>query len=276
MLKVTVFILTVLLLSLFILPAGATATGTDCLPSTDFSQAVELRVIQMRTGFSYTATVLGINGFDPSIWVTAPYDNGICVDDDAVAANYSAWLPTTGPVEASNTNAQVSFSYNGSEAFGNVSLWVASTNNQPGEFILVLEGLAVTDMDGIGDPLSLLITPGIINSGVTPTAYMLSRHGDVDSFVGLIDSEYNWLMDGDKAYIACDDAGSSCWGESSALNGAWIAMSDQQWVEASAYDAMLHIPVSEDSAGNFLNFVMRSNDMRTFGEYLAAFHIGIG
>ncbi len=274
--KSLVFIVTFIAFSLFILPAGATSTGTDCLPSTDFSQAVELRVIQMRSGFTYTATVLGINGFDPSIWVTAPYDNGICVDDDSVAANYSAWLPTTGPVEATNTNAQVSFSYNGSDAFGNVSLWVASTNNQPGEFILLLEGMAVTDVDGIGDPLSLLITPGVISSGVTPTAYMLSRYGEVDSFVGLIDSEYNWLLDNDQVYMSCDDAGSSCWGESTALAGAWIAMSDQQWVEASGYDAMLSIPVSAESEGGFLNFVMRSSGMSTFGEYIAAFHIGLG
>jgi hypothetical protein len=60
------------------------------------------------------------------------------------------------------------------------------------------------------------------------------------------------------------------------MNGAWVAMSDQQWVEASGYDAMLSIPVSPESEGGFLNFVMRSSGMNTFGEYLAAFHIGLG
>jgi hypothetical protein len=252
------------------------ASGTDCLPQTDFSQSVEVVVIQMRAGFSYTATAIGINGFDPSLAVRDSYGNGLCVDDDQYAAGYSAYLPTTGAVEPSASSAQISFTHNGPDEFANISLFVANTNNQPGEFILLLEGMAVTDTDGIGDPLSLAITPGMVNSGIAPTAYMLSSDGSIDSFVGLIDNNYNWLVDNDNLYVTCDDAGSSCWGNSWAMNDAWVAMSSDYWVGGNPWDAMLSVPLAPGYEGSYYNFAMRTSGMTTFGDYVAAFHIGIG
>jgi hypothetical protein len=261
--------------SLFMLPASADQIG-DCPDNVDFTEAVEISVIQMRSGFTYSATAIGINGFDPAIWVAGESDQGFCRDNTPEASGYSASLPTTGEVPTSDLSAQVSFSYDGTDPFGNLTLWVTGADGQPGEFVLIVEGMVVTDADGLGDPMSLAINPALLRSGVVPTAYMFSRDGGVDSFVGLIDSEYNWLMDSDEVYMTCDDAGSSCWGDSSEIAGYWVAMSEDYWVEATSTDAMLSIPVSDETEGFFLNFVMRSSGMTTFGEYLAAFHLGTG
>lgn len=252
-----------------------TSSGTSCAAETDFTRAVEVRVIQMRSGFTYTATVLGLNGFDPSLAVMDQYGNGLCVDDDPNAASYSVSLPTSGEVMPSDRNAQLTFTYNGAETFADISLWVASTDNQPGEFVLLLEGMVVTDADGAGDPLSLLITPGMIQSGVTPTAYMFSMNGEMDSYIGLIDQNYNWLLDAENRYIACDDAGASCWGQSAALNESYVAWTNESWIAGGQFDSMLSLPVEPGFEGGFYNFVMRSSNMATFGDYVAAFHIGM-
>jgi hypothetical protein len=250
--------------------------GTECYPDTDFTQAVELRVIQMRSGYTYTATVLGVNGFNPALAVLDPYGNGVCVDDDNYASTYSAYLPTTGQVDPSVTNAQITFTYNGAEPFADISLWVASSDNMPGEFVLVLEGMAVTDGDGMGDPLSLSITPSMVNSGIYPTGYMMSLDGSINSFVGLIDGDYNWILDENAVYVTCDDAGYSCWGNSAELTEAWVSMTDDYWVGGWQTDAMLNLPIAPGYEGGVYNFVMRSWGMETYGEYLAAFHLGIG
>jgi hypothetical protein len=257
---------------------GPSGMSVTCDDGATFDNGVEVRVINMRAGYTYTATAVGINGFDPVLAVLNTAGRGLCSDDDAYAAQYSAFLPDGAEAPASNSSAQVYFANNSSRAFETVSLVVGGLNNAKGEFVLILEGMALTTADGSGDPISIAITPGMIASGVSPSVYMFTLNTGLDPFIAMIDSDYNFLKeDGSKGnYYACDNAGYSCWGESDDLSNYYISRSGGRAIAGVDYDAMLKVPVQAGSEGNFYNFLMRSAGMKSFGDYSVAFHVGIG
>lgn len=257
---------------------GPMGMSVTCDDGTSFSNGVEIVVVNMRTGFNYTATAIGLNGFDPILAVLGESGRGLCTDDDSNAAAYSANLPTTGQVNPSNTNSQVVFSNNGGSAFADISLVVGGFNDQPGEFLLVLEGMALTTADNAGDPFSIQITPGMIASGVDPTVYMISVTDRFDPLIALIDGDYNFIEDDDKNAIACDDAGNSslCWGTSYSLNGSYVSRSLNRQVGGFQFDAMLTFPLQPGFENLYLNYLMRSAGMDTYGDYVVVFHVGIG
>jgi hypothetical protein len=96
--------------------------------------------------------------------------------------------------------------------------------------------------------------------------------------IALIDQDYNFVQVGDKGeYVACDNAGySDCWGESYELSNYYVPRSDGRALAGGSYDAMLQIGLSNAEPWNFFTFLMRSSQMQTFGDYVVAFHIGIG
>ncbi len=263
-----------------ILPVSAQTGGISvtCDGGGSFDNGVEVRVVQMRTGFNYTATAVGLNGFDPVLAVLGENGQGLCNDDDRNAAAYSANLPSTGQVSASNLSSQVTFANNSSQPFADISLVVGGFGNQSGEFILILEGMALTQADNQGDPFSVLISPNMVASGVNLNAYMISVTNQFDPLMTVIDSDYNPLADSSGAPIACDDAGNSnlCWGESVPLTGAFVSRTQGRQLAAGQFDAMLSIPLSAQLEDGFINFLMRSYQLQTFGDYIVVFHIGIG
>src|SRR5262245_5280181 len=90
-------LLSFILLLLIVVPVSAQSGGfsVNCDNGTSFSNGVEFRIHQMRTGFNYTATAIGLNGFDPVLAVlNTNSNNGLCNDDDATATQYTANLPT--------------------------------------------------------------------------------------------------------------------------------------------------------------------------------------
>jgi hypothetical protein len=258
--------------------AGPSGKSVTCDNGAAFDNGVEVRVIQMRSGYTYTATAIGLNGFDPVLAVLNSAGRGLCSDDDAKAAQYSAFLPTSGEAAASNSSAQVYFANNSNNAFENISLVVGGLNNAKGDFILILEGMTLTTADGGGDVISLAITPGMIASGVAPSVYMISTTNGLDPFIAMIDQDYNFLKeDGSKGnYYSCDNAGYSCWGESYDLSNYYVSRSGGRIVPSGPYDAMLRMPLQAGTEGNFYNFQMRSAGMKTYGDYTVAFHVGIG
>lgn len=258
--------------------SGPSGKSVTCDNGAAFDNGVEVRVIQMRAGYTYTATAIGLNGFDPVLAVLNSAGQGLCSDDDGYAAEYVAYLPSSGEVPAAGSSAQVFFANNSNNAFENISLVVGGLNNATGEFILILEGMVLTTADGAGDAISLQITPGMIASGVTPSAYMISVTDGLDPYIAMIDQDYNFLTEeGSKGdYLACDNAGYSCWGESYDLSNYYVSRSGGRGVPGGGYDAMLAMPIQAGSEWNFLNFLMRSAGMESYGDYVVAFHIGIG
>jgi hypothetical protein len=259
--------------------SGPSGESVTCDNGASFDNGVEVRVIQMRAGYTYTATAIGLNGFDPVLAVLNSAGHGLCSDDDGYAAEYTAYLPTSGEAPASSSSAQVFFANNSNNAFENVSLVVGGLNNSIGEFILILEGMVLTTADGAGDAFSMQITPGMIASSVSPSVYMISVTSGLDPLIAMIDADYNFIKeDGSKGnYLACDNAGySTCWGESYDLSNYYVSRSGGRGVPGGSYDAMLSLSPQAGNEWNFYNFLMRSSEMQSFGDYVVAFHVGIG
>jgi len=274
---------------LIVVPVSAQAGGysVTCDNGTSFSNGVQVRINQMRTGFNYTATAIGLNGFDPVLAVlNSQTGSGLCTDDDATAAQYSANLPTTGPISASPTSSRVTFSNNGSSGFADVSLVVGGYGNSSGRFLLVLEGMAVTAQDGSGDPFSVNITPEMVASGVPLTLYMISTTNDLDPLIYMVDSSGNSIKDNSGNPIACDDAGDTrvCSGQSSPLSNSFVTFQNGNQLKqlpGGPKDAMLSLPLagmnlSSDRSSNFFNFLMSSYQRQTTGQYVLVFDIGVG
>jgi hypothetical protein len=261
-------------------PSGYSVT---CDSGISFDNGVEVIVVQMRSGFSYTATAVGINGFDPVLAVLdTRTGRGLCSDDAASAGRYAANLPTTGRVSASGLSSQVTFSQNSGQALADVSLVVGGFGNQSGEFILILEGMGVTSGDGAGDPFSVNITPGMVNSGVPLTVYMLTRgDGRVDPLMYLAaPGTANIATDRAGVQIVCDDSGTtSCYGSNTRLDNYNVTIATGT-LPGWQYDAMLTLPIntltlSSDRSQNYYTYYMTSYQNRTQGQYLLVFHIGI-
>jgi hypothetical protein len=264
-----------------------TATGAapgisvECPEGFSFDNGSEMTV-NMRSGFNYTATAIGIDGFDPILAVTDGKTT-LCNDDDPNAADYVVGVPTTGDVSASSTSAQMPFSYNGNETFGNISIIVGSVDNMPGEFVLVIEGLAVTTADGsgdgAGDPFTTHITPNMQASGVPVSAYMVSVTDGLDSFLYIVDEDNHSIEVSDGAYYACDDAGTdSCWGESANMATSYVSRENGRVLAGGDYDAMMALTWPdigvEPGDEAYINWRMTSSGIKTFGDYVAVFHMG--
>lgn len=263
--------------------SGEIASGmtVTCDTGVTFNNGVEVVVSQMRSGFTYTATAVGLNGFDPVLAVLDANGNGLCSDDDANAASYAANLPTTGSVNGSNLSSQVRFDQNSAETFADVSLVVGGFGNQTGEFLLILEGMAVTSGDQAGDPFLVQVTQEMLNSGVPLTVYMLTRgQSGVDPYIYLLDANGNPLQDDSGADVYCDDAGNPnlCYGDSVALDNSTVTINTGT-LPGWTLDSMLSLPLSaftfEADAVNYLNYLMTSFGSSE-GQYLLVFHMGIG
>jgi hypothetical protein len=254
-----------------IAPASAQSSGVDvtCTNGSHIQGGVEV-LVNMRPGYTYTATALGVDGFDPVLAVLDAAGNGLCDDDVAAAAGYSASLPTTGFVPSSSLNSQVSFSPD-TFGFSDISLVVGGYNGAGGEFVLVLEGMAVTANDGrgfsAGDPFAVRVSPNMINSGVPVSAYMISLDANLDPYMTIVDG-------GNNPQMICDDAGTtSCDGPSSVLNSYYISQRNGNQLPGYELDAMLSSSLAGAQSGGYLNYLMTSYDQQTYGQYLVAFHM---
>jgi hypothetical protein len=255
--------------------------NVTCPDGTAITNGVEL-IVNMRAGFTYTATAVGINGFDPIMAVQNDAGVQVCVDDSPAASTYTANLPTTGTVGNSNVNAQAEFSLDPlPDEIGDVSIIVSGFRGAPGEFVLILEGVAVTPEDGEGDPFAAVVTPNLATSGVPATAYMVAVTGELDSLMTLADPNFDVTLNPDGDTIVCNDAGTgTCWGESQDLSAFSVSRTRDRVLDGHATDAMLSIPLGayaelDPNQAYLLGFLMSSR-RSTIGDYLVVFHLGIG
>lgn len=277
----------ILLLSALLVVGGAAVVQAqtsgsftvNCDDGSSFTNGVEFRVIQMRAGYDYKATAVGLNGFDPVLAVLDETGDGLCNDDAAGAARYAADLPSTGVVRASQLSSQITFNPSSDTGFVDVSLVVGGYGDQPGEFILILEGMGATEADNGGDPVVVMLTQDMINSG-TLAGYMITRgQSNVDPVISLVDSDYAPLTDDSGTAILCDDSGTnSCWGTTSDLSDYSVTINTGT-LPGWQYDAYLNLDISgltmsKDPDENWLQFLLSSYP-GTSGQYLAVFHAGV-
>ena len=255
-----------------------TGVNISCPNGPEIIGGVEV-VVNIRPGFTYTATAIGIDGFDPVIAVVVQDEVQNCNDDSSDAGEYTANLPTTGSISSSNLNAQINYNnpFNGLE---NVSIIVGGYRGQTGEFLLVLEGMAATNADGsgvaAGDPFWVNVTPNMVSSGVDLSLYMIGVDNSIDPYMSLFD------YDESEQLITCDDAGTSlCQEDTTSLSGFSVSRTNGREANGDNLDSMLLLAtttLTDIEAGDnlFLPFLMTTYQQNTTGEYLVAFHIGIG
>jgi len=259
------------------IPENTTAAfgvGVTCPSGTIFENGMEV-VVNMRSGFTYTATAIGVDGFDPIVAVTDG-DTTLCDDDNSDVSAHIASLPSSGEVGPSNLSAQMVFTYSGDEAFKNISFVVGSTGSTEGSVVMTIEGLAVTSSDGIGDPFSLRLTENIIGSGVDISAYMISVNDGLDSQLYVTDSDNEIIVLEDGTVGACDDAGTpSCYGgQNDSLGGYYVTRSNGNPLGGGQYDSYMRFDASNNTPDTYVNFRFSSSQQRTLGDYVAVFHIG--
>ncbi len=278
-------LLSLTVLSLIVIPVQAQQSDIDsvnvtCPDGTDISNGAEIQ-INMRPGFTYTATAIGIDGFDPIIAIRDQNGVQACNDDEPDAARYTADLPTSGEVNGSDTDAQLPFSHN-FNTFTDISIVVGDYEGATGEFLLILEGMAVTSADGngdgSGDPFSAHLTQNMVNSGVPLSVYMLSKGGNLDSYIEFVDGDDNVIVLDEGERVECDDAGdrTTCWGESSDLNDAQVGNTRGRDTDAMMSINLDGFPLDPDPEFNYFNYLMTSYDQASFGDYIVVFHIGVG
>lgn len=261
-------------------PAVVTGgVSVDCGKGVGFNNGVEITVRQMRAGFNYTATAIGLNGFDPVLAVLDPTTgSGLCTDDEPAAARFQVALPTTGVVPPSSTTSRITFSQRSGRPFADVSLVVGGLGDIAGEFVLVLEGMAATAADNLGDPFSVWLTPGLITSGVPLTIYMISVTDALDPFMYLADANLDIFMTDAGEFVYCDDAGDpqTCWGQSTDLSSSYVTRARGSALPGGRLDAMLQIPLDgfdpNTSSDLALTFMMTSYQQTSFGDYVVAIH----
>lgn len=277
---VTLFVL--LLAALGMSTALAQDVGeitVNCDNGTSFTNGIEFRVIQMRAGFDYTATAIGLNGFDPVLAVLGEDMNGICADDSPEAANYGAYLPSTDEVDPSPRSAQITFNHSDPSGFQDVSLVVGGYGNQSGEFLLILEGMAITSEDNLGDPYAVRVTPAMVEAETPIIVYALAAmQSSVDPILSRIDAEFNAVLDPAGNPMICDDAGTdTCWAEGPELGEFGVSIIDGV-LPGGSLDANLVVDTSvleltNDPEQNFINLLVSSYQGNE-GQYVVVFHVG--
>jgi hypothetical protein len=279
------FIFILLILGFAVTAASAQEDETgpiavECDDGTEFTNGVAVTIIQMRTGFNYTATVLGIDGFDPALAIFSSEGGSLCADESREARSYAADLPTTGEIEPQDENVQITFNNGASsgDAFADITLVIGSAEDETGEFLLLLEGMAVTEADGSGDPFSVFLNEPVIASEIPVTMYAISVTDALDPLINLVDEDGDVIEDEEGNDIYCDDAGSEalCWGESESLDSSFVSRTGDRTLGGYELDSMLSLPVEGIEPGLYFNYLVTSYNNTTTGDYVVAFHIGIG
>jgi hypothetical protein len=261
--------------------------SVTCDDGSSFDNGVKV-IVNMRSGFTYRAVALGINGFDPILAVLGEDGEGLCTDDTEDAAAYSANLVTSGAVDVSSFNSHIFFSNTSDDTFADISLIVGGYGNTGGEFLLILEEMYITESDlggsqaVPGDPFSIYITDEMVASEVPITVYVIANTDELDPFVVMVDSDGEMLSDVDENVIYCDDAGDAdyCWsGLVDDLGDQYIAVNDGEFMLGLyGTDAILTLPLEEGYEGGYFNLIVTSSlllETATYGEYTMIFHIGV-
>ncbi len=261
--------------------AGVPGIGITCDfddgASIAVENGVELVLIGLDTTASYTATVLGIDGFDP---VMAAVDTdtrlGACADDIAEASEYQADFPTSGVVEPSEFNPQVTFTPTGLD----VSVIAGGYDNAPGEFLIVVEGLTLTADSGRGNLFAVRLTPNLLEAGVPLAIYLLANTNSLDMMMYLAEPvTLEPFVTPGGLVVQCDNAGDadSCWGDTFDLSPSNVTVQTNRRLPGGPLDSMLIVPLTgleiDPEEDLYFNFVATSQQ-ETTGPYTLVVHVG--
>ncbi len=202
----------------------------------------------VRPGFTYRVTVLGLDGFDPVIALEAEDGSGICNDDEPRAAGSQVGVPGVGLVRADSLTAQIQFTTGG--AIGDIFMRIGGFGGRGGRYVAVFEGLAIapsTEQDAV----TLNVSEAVMNESIF--VYMVSELASLDPFMRLAGTN-----------IICDDAGMGACADTPPFPGGGVSIANGRTYIAGQFDA--GIGVVPGSTGD-LTFVFESYQGRSSGNY---------
>ena len=205
----------------------------------------------VRPGFTYQVTVLGLDGFDPVIALEAEDGSGMCNDDAAVAVGSQVSVPGSGLVTANSLTSQVVFTT--SSAIGDIRMRIGGFGGNGGRYIALFEGLAIlptTEQDAV----TVNVSPAVQYEPLY--VYMISQDGGLDPYMELAGSS-----------IYCDDAGVGDCSDTPAFSGGGISITNGGTYIAGQYDA--GIGVIPQGTGD-TTFIFESFSGSSAGNYAMA------
>jgi hypothetical protein len=256
----------------------AESISVTCPNDVEVINGVPITVRRMQPGSVYTATVLGMGGFDPVIGVLGPDGNvSTCSDDEAAADDYAVNLPSTGPVNGGERDSQVAFTHN-SPRPADVTLVVGGYDGASGHFVVIIEGMDVSPTDLDGDQIQVSVTRAMADSEAFLTVYMVAQDNELDPLMVMRNEFDIDIYDVDDELLHCDDAGNDdrCWGFSESLRPYEITLAGTEY-SGHTTDALISIDPfgAADSGFPFLTYVLRSYESETEGDYIIVIHTGL-
>lgn len=166
-------ILMLLLMSLPIITHGQ-SSRIDCETGEYYENQVSLipPAIAADAFTQYIVSVMGVGDFNPIIAIDAPGFPILCNIAAETATLYSMTLPTVGDIPSSVNNTQDFVMLPGQS-----TIQIGEVNNNLGEFIILIEG-NFDPTTAASHSFTLPITDAILNSGITPTAYLFALTPD--------------------------------------------------------------------------------------------------
>lgn len=202
----------------------------------------------VRPGFTYRVTVLGMGDFDPVIGLEAADGTTLCNDDEARAIGSQVSVPGTGLVTANGLTSQIVFTTSG--ATGDVQMRIGGYGGRGGRYVAVFEGLAISPPDE-QDAVTLSVSESVQDELIF--VHMVSRTTALDPYMSLAGTD-----------IVCDDAGVGECAGTPLFPDSGVSIINGNTYLTGAYDAGIGVvPGSTDD----LTFVFQSYQGLSAGDY---------
>jgi hypothetical protein len=104
---------------------------------------------------------------------------------------------------------------------------------------------------------------------------MMTAVKKLDPVLQLVHADNTIVELDDGSRVECDNAGDDCWSDMDDLSDSFAADVDGTSSDAALSIALEGITLDENPDNNFFNFLMTSKSQKTFGDYVAVFHIGV-
>ncbi len=245
---------------------GQHGISISCSNGVTLQNGVEF-ITQLKPNETRNIYALGINGFDPVMVIAEPSGNIICVDDEPIASDYEANLPTTGSIPSSSTNALYAYTNNTNQAV-RLSIIIGDYAGRDGEFLLVINDMYFDFNANLSTYEGFTVTDNL----ASVTTYAIDAGGGTfDAFLRLVDDQLAPVVDGTGQTVECDDASAvTCWGQSYNMNGSFIRQR-QSIANGSGTDAVIRfVPSPSDLNKTYYFFI--NNQLNQSAYYNLAYH----
>lgn len=223
------------------------ALALDCGDGNIYNNAVEVYLSNPSANRQYDVMVFGVGDFHPIFAIEDTQTGTLhCIQEHDPIERITLTLPSVGVVKAHPTHSTMSITPPNTGGAYSFSVYVASPADDTGEFVVMVDGVALDTDRSSTDFYSVSLTPSLVNSRTPISIYMMGIEPQNDPILYLVDPNTGDIfhLDNDVA-VRCDDAGyTSCFGGNTDLYAGGITFGEVN-VPFRFTDAMLTLPVDD-------------------------------